>query len=99
MNCLLEPKAARFEQVPLGLCLGLVPHGQSLLGGIDGGADVVANPAWPDRPEFVEQFDRPRRRDFAHQMNTPGREGQAAWGKQVAQGSGQRAHGLPLVTT
>jgi len=94
MNCLLEPKAARFDQIPLGLCLGLVPQRQRLFGGIDGGADVVPNPAGPDGPEFVEQFDRPHRRNFAHQMNPPGREGQATWGKQVAQGSGQRPHGL-----
>ena len=95
MNCLLEPKAAGFDQVPLGLGLGLVPQGQSLFGRIDGGADVVPNPAWSDRPEFVEQFDGPRRRDFAHQMNTPGSEGQASWRKQVLQRGGQRAHGLP----
>ena len=92
MNCFLDSKAARFDQLPGLIGVGLVPEANRLLLCIDRRADIFTTPLPSELPDFVQQFDRSCGVDLAHEMNPSSTQRQAPLGDQMTQGSTQQPH-------
>src|SRR5215213_450012 len=92
MNRFLQPKAARFDQLPSTLGAGLVPQAKCLFARVDRRADILATPPRPQTPDFVQHFDRTAGVDFAQKMNPSFRQRQAPRRDQSAQIATQQPH-------
>lgn len=87
MNRFLQAKAARLDQLPSGLDVGLVPEANCLLLSVDGRTNIFATPLGAKLPDFVEQLDRTCGVDFAHEVYPSDGDGQAPFWDQVPQAS------------
>jgi len=95
MHWFFQTKAPRFEQLPFGLGVGLLPKGNGLVAGMNGGPDIVAAPLQADEPGLVQQFDLAVRVDVAHEMQATRGKRQPALGDNLTQGTGQQSRAGP----
>ena len=89
MNPLLDWKAARFDQLPSCLGVGLMPEANALLLNVDRRTDIFATPFGAEPPDLVQHFDRTIEVDFAQEMNPASTQWHAPDWNQAAQGSGE----------
>src|SRR6266508_484517 len=92
MNCFLDSKAVRFDQLPGCLGVGLVPEANGLFLSVDRRADIFTTPLPSEPPDLVQHFDCPCGVALAHEMNPSSTQRQAPPGDQMTQGSTQRSH-------
>src|SRR5262245_50854350 len=92
MNPLLDSKAARFDQLPPCLGVGLVPEANGLFLSVDRRADILTTPRQSKPPDFVQQFDCSCGVDLAHEMNPSSTQRQAPRRDQMTQASTQQSH-------
>src|SRR5262245_8530464 len=92
MNCFLDSKTARFDQLPSLIGVGLVPEANRLLLNIDRRADIFTTPHQSEPPDLVQHFDRSCRVDLAQEMNPSSGERQAPLGDQMTHGATQQPH-------
>src|SRR5438045_2233249 len=92
MNWFLDSKAARFDQLPGCLGVGLAPEANGLFLSVDRRADIFTTPPQSEPPDVVQHFDRSCGVDLAHEMNPSSTQWQAPQGDQMTQGSTQQSH-------
>jgi len=90
MNPLLDSKAARFDQLPWRICVGLMPEANALLLCVDRRAHIFTTPPQSQLPDFVQHFDRSCAIDLAHEMNPSSTQRQAPFRDQLTQVSSQQ---------
>src|SRR5215471_21443773 len=91
MNPFLDSEAARFEQLPGSLGVGLMPEANGLFRRVDCGTNIFAPPFGAEPPDFVEHFDCTTRIDFAQEMQPSRRERHTPGWDQMTQASAQPA--------